>query len=484
MSTAHVTLPELPGADPLHEAVLFAFDDRAFPFRNHIEIGLTAAQNPQLVLPPGEPGAHDEIIRFYGTVLRIGEMFHIWYFGSHGPERGIIGQGNGTRSSVMCYATSPDGIHWQKPALGLVEYNGSTANNIVDVPDPGMRPAAAILYEPDDPDPARRYKLAYEATVDGGARFCVAFSADGLRWRLSPHNPVGPFLEMAGIARKAGTYYVTGQGPITAHRPFRSRQLFTFASRDFERWSPCGAVGFERNPDALPAASAADWNHLEEIHLGAALWNRGNVILGIYGQWHGHPTGDRRLVTMDLGLVVSHDGLHYQEPVPDFRFVPAREQPDSPFADHPALMQGQGMANVGDKTYYWYSLWRAARQGTGVRMASWTRDRFGWMRPFKPADALAVSSTLRLSGPVQIAANVSGLGEHTRLRMQLLDAGFAPISGYVATVDTNGLDVPVVWPNGATLTPSLGDLRLRIDFEGVRPEDARLHAVTIRSEEG
>ena len=23
----------------------------------------------------------------------------------------------------------------------------------------------------------------------------------------------------------------------------------------------------------------------EQVHLGAALWNRGNVVLGFYGQW-------------------------------------------------------------------------------------------------------------------------------------------------------------------------------------------------------
>ena len=31
----------------------------------------------------------------------------------------------------------------------------------------------------------------------------------------------------------------------------------------------------------------------EEVHVGASFWNRGAVILGISGQWHGHPSGDR-----------------------------------------------------------------------------------------------------------------------------------------------------------------------------------------------
>ena len=31
-------------------------------------------------------------------------------------------------------------------------------------------------------------------------------------------------------------------------------------------------------------------------------------------------------VTMDLGLVISHDALHYREPIPEFRLVPALEE--------------------------------------------------------------------------------------------------------------------------------------------------------------
>ena len=31
---------------------------------------------------------------------------------------------------VTCYAESQDGIHWDKPELGLCEWCGSTANNI------------------------------------------------------------------------------------------------------------------------------------------------------------------------------------------------------------------------------------------------------------------------------------------------------------------------------------------------------------------
>src|SRR4030095_10027293 len=212
---------------------------------------------------------------------------------------------------------------------------------------PSPRPAAAVLYDSEDPKPERRFKLAYEADRNGQVRFGVAFSPDGLRWTQSALNPVGPFLEMAGIAKVRGKYYVNGQDGIRAHQAFASRKLATFVSTDFEHWSPCAAVGLDRSSDLNGPSIESEWNNREEVHLGAALWNRGSVVLGVYGQWHSHAVGDRRVITIDLGLTLTHDGIQHREPIPGFKLIPAREQPGSPAADMPALMQGQGFENVG-----------------------------------------------------------------------------------------------------------------------------------------
>jgi hypothetical protein len=292
---------------------------------------------------------------------------------------------------------------------------------------------------------------------------------------------VGPFLEMAGVARFQGVYYVNGQAAELAHRPTRARRLVTFASTDFEHWSPCGAVGLDRAPDLHGPSTEHDWNMREEIHLGAGLWNRGNVLLGVYGQWHGHPSGDRRLLSMDLGLALSHDGLHFHEPIAGFRLVPAREQPFSQMGDPPALMQGQGMVNLGDETLYWYSLWRGI-EGSGVRLVTWERDRLGMLKPFRPSSAQAISCPIQANQGERVAVNVSGLGPHSQLRVSLRDEGFRPLPGYSdaasAVVDENGFRVPMRWSAGETL-PSDRRVRLDIQFAGIRPEDARLHAVYL-----
>jgi hypothetical protein len=464
--------------EALDEVVLFAFDDWAFPFQNAVQTHLIPGGSAQRVLLPGAPGSHDPAILYYGTVICANGRFHMWYFGSCDSPRGGVIHGTGRTSLALCYAVSVDGIVWEKPDLGLVEFDGSKHNNIVDLPDPRIRPAAAVLYEPEDDE--RPYKLAYEAMVDGEPRFCVAFSRDGLRWQLSRHNPVGPFLEMSGVTRMNGLYYVAGQGPLTAHQPMRIRHLTVFASKDFEHWSPCGALGLRRGTDLISPANEHDWNHVEEVHLGAGLWNRGNVLIGIYGQWHGHPSGDRRFLTMDLGLAISHDAIHYREVIPGFKLIPAREQPDSS-GKFPALMQGQGMENVGDQTLYWYSLWRG-RAGSGVRLVTWERDRLGYLQPFKPEAPRAITCPLTIQGRARVYANVSGLGEYSHLQVHVLDEGFQPIAGYHgARVDVDSLRAPLLWEAGDTVSD--GTIRLDVQFAGVRPEDCKLHALYVVNEE-
>ena len=474
-----ILLPTLPCAAPLTDAVLFGFDDRAFPFRDQAEVRLTMGQRPVTVLSHGPPGSPDEVLLYYGSVIRIGETFHMWYTGNHRPLANHIGYE--LRDCFLCYATSKDGVHWERPELNLVEHNGSKQNNICELAEPTLWSTAAVLHDPEDPDPKRRFKIAYEARLEGINRFCVAFSPDGYRWTRSKRNPVGPFLEMAGIAKFRGLYYVNGQAAFSSHGQAKVRRLATFVSDDFEYWSPCSALGLDRSSDLTGPSADDSANQQEEVHLGAALWNRGNVLLGIYGQWHGHPSGDRRWVVMDLGLALSHDALHFHEPIAGFRIIPAREQPEGAKGIGPSLMQGQGMENFGDRTLYWYAPWRGT-ENSGVRMVSWPRDRIGMLRPFLPQSPRAISCPIQLlKGRAAVSVNASGLGQYTRLRVGLLTEGFRPIPGQsegdAAVIGDSGLEIPVRWKGGNSLPH--GTCRIEIRFEGVRPEDGALHAVYV-----
>jgi len=73
-----------------------------------------------------------------------------------------------TQTSVISYAESDDGIHWRKPDLGLIEWQGSTANNIVLDGVAAAKHYAntltnmdtvSVVRDGDEPDPAKRYKM-------------------------------------------------------------------------------------------------------------------------------------------------------------------------------------------------------------------------------------------------------------------------------------------------------------------------------------
>jgi hypothetical protein len=75
------------------------------------------------------------------------------------------------REMGICYATSKDGINWEKPDLGLVEYNGSKKNNIIWRGPHG----AGIFKDIHEKDPAKRYKVIFQGMA-------VSFSSDGISW--------------------------------------------------------------------------------------------------------------------------------------------------------------------------------------------------------------------------------------------------------------------------------------------------------------
>ena len=130
----------------------------------------------------------------------------------------------------LLYATSADGLTWEKPALGLHGFDGSEDNNAVarDVPNVG------VFKDPrHDADPARRYMMVYDV---GLGKVRVRFSVDGVRWS----DPVVP----EGLGESGDTHnnafwdarlgrYVL----ITRQVEDGGRLVYRSGSEDFLKWS-------------------------------------------------------------------------------------------------------------------------------------------------------------------------------------------------------------------------------------------------------
>ena len=140
------------------------------------------------------------------------------------------------REMAICYATSEDGLAWQKPDLGIVDYDGSKANNILmrggeaEVARGGPH-GSGILRDPSDPDPNRRYKAFFKSKA-----LSVAFSADGVHWNPDATRAVakssGDTHNNAFWAPTLGRYVgITRQWG----KPF-GRQVARTSSADFVDW--------------------------------------------------------------------------------------------------------------------------------------------------------------------------------------------------------------------------------------------------------
>ena len=83
----------------------------------------------------------------------------------------------GTTVTRGHYATSTDGLTWDRPSLGLHEWEGSRDNNLAR--EPGKIGLTHILRDEREPAPARRYKGMF-----GGGHREFGVSPDGFDWTM------------------------------------------------------------------------------------------------------------------------------------------------------------------------------------------------------------------------------------------------------------------------------------------------------------
>lgn len=471
-------------ANTAPEIVLFPFDDNAIPFNKSLLLTLipgdkSSKDDPKHPNKPvvglGKKGDPDERrIYFAGTVIKVGDEYRMWYAGYDREAK-----------RQLCYAVSKDGLHWEKPQLGLVEYKGGTANNLLPLDGQPIRSSLfLVIHDPEDPDPARRFKMAREMDPDNSIK--VAFSADGLSWKSAAGGKFVVKGEPSGLVKHGGLFYLNAHAGAIRHpvSGASKRTMQTFVSADFENWTEAAHMSFRR--DNIPPRPIMDFefNRGEQVHTGASVWNRGNAFLGFYGQYH-NETNDRRTSSVDIGLIVSPDALHFKEPIPDFKIVPSLEEVDRA---EPRLTQGQAFENIGDRTIFYYGIWTEVdRDGpTGVRVATWTRDRLGYFRVApNNTGAHCISAAITPREGARVYLNASGLSEDSQLAVEVLDEKLRPLPGYTAAdctpiKDKTGLRIPISWTGKTDLGKPDKPVRLRVNFTGRDAEDARLFAIYVQ----
>ena len=133
------------------------------------------ARNPLIARTPDDaPAWSAGMPTCFSTVVfdERDRVFKMWYSLHDGK--------GGDAQSVLCFATSVDGVRWFKPTLGIHEYRGTKKNNIV-LPHGAL--ASGVFIDPREEDPAKRFKMIH---MRDEYKIYTSYSADGIRWL--PYN--------------------------------------------------------------------------------------------------------------------------------------------------------------------------------------------------------------------------------------------------------------------------------------------------------
>ncbi|UCD29324.1 MAG: hypothetical protein JSV03_02255 [Planctomycetota bacterium] len=317
-----------------------------------------------------------------------------------------------------CYATSRDGINWEKPSLDVVEGTNIVLKSV-------HRDSAIVWLDLYEKDPQRRYKMTmYHKQPKRGV--AIRFSPDGIHW--------------SDIAAWTGP---TGDRTTCFYNPFR--KVWVHSLRGFVPVGPSNSGVRMRHywegPDLI---SSAKWKSGEPVlwvgadhfeprrpgyDLQRQLYNLDAVayeslIIGLFSIWQGpsntvcNAQGIQKRNEILLGF--SRDGFHWYRP--DRRpFIGVDETPGS--WNHGNVQSaGGGFLIIGDRLCFYFSGRSNCRQGhwdscasTGI--ATIRRDGFASMDAGYSKGTLT-TRPLRFKGKYLF---VNAAVDNGELRVEVLD---------------------------------------------------------------
>ncbi|WP_154674026.1 glycoside hydrolase family protein [Nakamurella lactea] len=359
----------------------------------------------------------------------------------------------------VCYATSRDGIHWDKPSLGIVEFDGSTANNIV-----GTMHSPTVILDTNATDPARKYKMF---GVQYGSGYWVWFSPDGLHWTPSTLNPVLPDADVANVTYDAISqrYMVTSKHPDPS-----GRAAFVSFSDDFEHWTdPVLTLRGDERDQALAEANGV----LNSQIYGMPVASYEGVYVGfpwIFQYGGAGAPGTAGDGTIDTEIAFSRDARTWTR---DDRTVVIPRGVEGSF-DSGMIFTAGNLIVRGDRVLMYYGGWDgthgSATRGAAVGLASWRLDGFVSMSNGGDQVGTVTTKPLVFDGKT-LHVNSDFTGRGHQLRVQLLDADGTVIPGFEVDksipITGNRTDVRVRWRGNPDLGSFAGStVQLKFYLDG------------------
>ncbi|NQT36757.1 MAG: hypothetical protein HQ581_04665, partial [Planctomycetes bacterium] len=433
--------------------------------------------NNPLLSPTDNPDAPDAVRVFNrGTVRCEKGRFRMWYSatGTDSPINPGQPVGNWQRYMRVCYAESEDGIHWQRPELGLVEFKGSLRNNVLPV----VQRCPTVIHDRHEPDPDRRYKCFGNAARMTREEGHLMTSTDGLHWRYQPSprrypgtRPYWPS-EFHSVFRddrerdperlwKAYGLYATG--PTR-----RASQLST--SPDGVHWT-----GYAENPIVDPLQGVSPCIH------DFLVWPEMGRYVGLL------QVGDA-LHNYEWELMVSRDGVHFSR-VSDGR--PFLGRGEAGKWDQGGI-QAAIPVRVGDQSWFYYGgrekpwstypgdpneIWTFKSH---CGLATMGVGRYAGFRVAeKPQRGILDTRPIHCEFDRELTLTVNSLADaQSPIRVAVVDAATGqPLEGYsldaCRAIEVDGVSQPVGWADLSRVKLQR-DRPVRLQFE-LRGRQSRLY---------
>lgn len=425
-------------------------------------------------------------ICLFGSVIydRDEKLFKMWYLGEAGAKARAPYFPQ-TEYNQTLYATSADGLSWDKPLVGTVPSarGEKFAHNCV-----------ALVEQPNafkddvDPDPARRYKMVtFIGDPREGRGYYTLVSRDGLHWTIYSPSPIAPSRDnVNGFYDARRGLYIAYPKISTRVRGHDRRVYYVMASRNFTQWTrPLASFVPDLRDDAgalsrleafRPILSGAiNPRQIRSEFYGLGFYQTESCTLAF--PWVLTVNDNDRFGNQDgiseIQLAVSHDLVSWDRP---FR-VPCIPQGPPGDWDSGFITTANEALRVGDEVWLYYSgsnyshgcpcFYDSENSGQGTRytasigLARWPLDRFVSADAGSDEGTLDTVAVVFSGGRLEVNAAVKPGGS---LTVRVLDAGGRPIEGF------------------ATSEPLAGDdLRHRVRWRG--KEDLRALAgrpVTLR----
>lgn len=194
--------------------------------RTNVGLRLTQPTRREVVLTTDK--AWEGVDSAYYTVIQDGKRVRLYY-------RGFC-PADGSDQQVTCLAESEDGIHFSRPNLGLFDFQGSRANNII------WKGIEAHNFAPFlDTNPNADPKARYKALAGINSKLYAFQSADGIHWEKMSPTPVltdGTFDSLNTAFWDTQTQqYRCYSRYFSAGQYSGARAIQSCTSKDFLHWS-------------------------------------------------------------------------------------------------------------------------------------------------------------------------------------------------------------------------------------------------------